>query len=52
MNSLVNEEMRVACKTGGGTVRDIIHLRITEIDFNKWTNVRQIISLKKSLIIK
>ena len=42
--------MRVACKAGAGTVRDIIHTHVTETDFNKWTNVGQMdISEKKIL---
>lgn len=52
MNSPFNKEVRVACKAGAGTVRDIIHTHITEINVNKWTNVRQIdISKTKSFII-
>jgi len=40
--------MRVICKAGAGTVKNIKHTHITETDFNKWTNVRQIdISEKK-----
>jgi hypothetical protein len=44
--------MGLACKAGAGTVRDIIHMHITETDFNKWTNLMQIdISEKKKSFI-
>jgi len=50
MNSPFNTEMRVACKAGARTVRYIIHTHITEIHFNKWTNVRQIDISKKKIL--
>lgn len=46
-NSLFNEQMHVACKAGARTVNDIKLMLIKEINFNKWTHVRQIMTFRK-----